>query len=619
MESKAPHVSSRIGDTSQGEAATVEQVQPTSGELLDEWSTRLNVGDASSLDGAALSAGGRYEVEKEVASGGMGVVYRARDKVLNRLVALKMIRPGLGAGPDIIERFHREAQATARLNHPNIVPIHDHGWHEGRPFFTMTFEPGGTLTQRLSEFQANPRAAAAMMVKIARAVQHAHEHDILHRDLKPGNVLFDERGEPMVTDFGLAKLLDTDVELTRTNQNVGTPPYMAPEQFPGSTCPISRTTDVWAMGVLLFQMLTGQRPFLSNDVEELARQVRSADPPRPRALRPDLDPALETITLRCLEKEPDRRFPSAAELADELERWLRGEPILSKPESRFRRLRRRLRRHPVLCAAALVLVVASAGAPIIRHYLHPDRALWSIETRLAGGEEVALIPDGGRPEWSNWTLITGDIRPVGADGRFQVQGGPSYCTLELVRDPQRSSYRISADIEHTEGAEILSEVGIYFGRHTPATHPDCEVMCLLGFNDLLAWYDNPDDQPARSIAQLYLFGAQVTSTMKSAELALRKFDPAVNKNVGVRKRRRIEVEVTPLGITGFWEGAPLDPAFIPWETVENQHVSILRDLPRPKGAEPEQVAAENLRRGGLGIYVHAATAVFHKVTIRPLQ
>jgi serine/threonine-protein kinase len=313
MESKAPRDSSRDGDTPQDEQKTVEQDQSTPGASLDEQSTRLHVNSATAPDGFRLIGGSRYEVE--AASGGMGVVYRARDTVLNRLVALKMIRPGLGAGPDIIERFYREAQATARLNHPNIVPIHDHGWYEGRPFFTMTFEPGGTLTQRLAEFQANPRAAAALTAKIARAVQHAHEHDILHRDLKPGNVLFDERGEPLVTDFGLAKLVDTDVDLTQPHQNLGTPPYMAPEQFPGSTFPVSRGTDVWAIGVLLFQMLTGQKPFPSNDPEEIARQVRSADPPRPRALRPNLDPALETITLRCLEKDPQRRFASAAELA----------------------------------------------------------------------------------------------------------------------------------------------------------------------------------------------------------------------------------------------------------------------------------------------------------------
>jgi serine/threonine protein kinase len=274
---------------------------------------------------------GRYLIIGPIAAGGMGVVYKAHQRDLDRVVALKTIRPRIVLAESSMPRFEREARAAARLHHGNIVSIYDVGEWQGQPYYTMPYAAGGSLADRRQRLTAD--AAALLIEKVARALQHAHDHSVLHRDLKPSNILLNEQGEPLVSDFGLAKLWDSDVELTCHGELIGTPAYMAPEQADGNPETLTGAVDVWALGVILYELLTGRRPFLGTGRDVVLTQIRSHEPPTPRSLDPGVDARLEAIVLRCLEKDPARRY-TAGELADDLACWRRGEPLRKRRDRR---------------------------------------------------------------------------------------------------------------------------------------------------------------------------------------------------------------------------------------------------------------------------------------------
>src|SRR6516165_7615103 len=270
---------------------------------------------------------GDYELLEVIARGGMGVVYKARQVSLNRLVALKMILKGELATPRDVARFRAEAEAAANLDHPHIVPIYEIGEHDGQQYFAMRYIEGAPLTRHP---RADARTEAGLIATVARAVHYAHQHGILHRDVKPSNILVDSAGTPFVTDFGLAKRVDADRSLTESGALVGTPRYMAPEQAAGRR-DLTVAVDVYSLGVVLYERLTGRTPFLGETVLEVLRQAREAEPPRPSSVHPGLDRDLETICLKCLEKDPAKRYASAEAFQGDLERWLRGEPIAARP------------------------------------------------------------------------------------------------------------------------------------------------------------------------------------------------------------------------------------------------------------------------------------------------
>jgi predicted Ser/Thr protein kinase len=279
----------------------------------------------------------------ELARGGMGVVYKARQRGLNRLVALKMILAGDLAAEDDLQRFRTEAEAAARLRHPNIVAVHEVGAVNGQPFFSMEFIEGRSLAQLLIEGPVPGRIAAGYVRQIARAVHYAHKQGILHRDLKPSNIMLDHDGEPFVTDFGLAKRLNAgDSALTRTGAIVGTPSYMAPEQAAGKVKELGPATDVYGLGAVLYELLTGRPPFRSDTPLDTLMHVLEREPVPPRLLNPKIDQDLETICLKCLEKEPHRRYASAEDLAADLQRFLDGESILARSYNVLARLTRAL-------------------------------------------------------------------------------------------------------------------------------------------------------------------------------------------------------------------------------------------------------------------------------------
>jgi tRNA A-37 threonylcarbamoyl transferase component Bud32 len=298
------------------------------------------------------------ELGDKLGEGGMGFVYRARDVRLDQPRAIKVIRRGSFGTAEAHERFNREAKAVARLDHPGVVRIYQLGEHEDTLYICMECVEGGSLQARLREGPLEPRAAAELVARLALAVQHAHDNHVLHRDLKPGNVLLTAAGEPKVSDFGLAKLLDTDDDLTAAGAVLGTPSYMAPEQAEGRASEVREGTDVWALGAILYECLTGRPPFRGETRSETLEQVRLFDPATPRQLRPDIPAELERICLKCLEKDPSRRYASAAELAAGLRDWLDDRTVLLQRAPKPRGVgRRRL----AVGLAALVAVGLAAG------------------------------------------------------------------------------------------------------------------------------------------------------------------------------------------------------------------------------------------------------------------
>ncbi|HEY1381524.1 MAG TPA: serine/threonine-protein kinase [Gemmataceae bacterium] len=315
---------------------------------------------------------GRYEVVRELGRGGMGVVYLAHDPRLKRPVALKMILAAEYAGPEVRLRFQTEAETVARLRHPNIVPIYEVGEQEGRPFIALEFLDGGSLGERTGGQPQPPRVAAELVRTLALALDHAHRQGVVHRDLKPGNVLLAADGTPKVTDFGLAKFVTADdpaaitsLGLSSTGAIVGTPSYMAPEQAAGQVHGITPAADVYALGAILYELLTGRPPFRGVNAIETLSEVQQRDPLPPRAVQPGVPRDLETVCLRCLRKEPAKRYPSAAALADDLGRFLAGEPVRARPVSAWGRAWRWVRRRPAVAAAvgavAAVTVLGAAG------------------------------------------------------------------------------------------------------------------------------------------------------------------------------------------------------------------------------------------------------------------
>jgi serine/threonine-protein kinase len=305
--------------------------------------------------------GAGYEVLGELGRGGMGVVFKARQVALNRDVALKVIKSGSFATQPEVVRFQSEAEAIAQLDHPHIVPIYEVGQVLGQHFFSMKLVTGTSLDKRLNEFAADPRAVATLVVVAAEAVHHAHQRGILHRDLKPANILLDERGQPHVTDFGLARRLGAGNELTHSGTLAGTPAYMSPEQATQARGSLSTATDVYGLGTILYAMLSGRAPFTATTLVETLDMVRTQSPEPPSLLNARVPRDLEIICLKCLEKEPRRRYPSALELAQDLQRWLQGIPILARPVGPLARAGMWCRRNKALTTVAALLMAASIG------------------------------------------------------------------------------------------------------------------------------------------------------------------------------------------------------------------------------------------------------------------
>ena len=343
---------------------------------------------------------GDYELLEEVGRGGQGVVFRAHQKSLNRTVALKIIGLGQWATEAHLRRFRLEAKAAASLEHPGIVPIYEVGERDGSCYFSMKFIEGGQLDAIIRREPMPPQRAVELILNIARTVQYAHEHGILHRDIKPGNILLDQKGEPRLTDFGLARLVETESTVTRTKDVLGTPSYMAPEQATGNNAQISNATDVYGLGAVLYQLLTGHPPFAGGTTYETIKLLLEMEPRHPRLLNSKIDRDLSTICLKCLEKDPTRRYSSALGLAEDLERWLKHEPILARHIGIFARSKKWVRRNPTgaLLAASLIALAAAAvwiisKSELIRRPITTGIAVMPFEN-LSDDKDQAFFADG---------------------------------------------------------------------------------------------------------------------------------------------------------------------------------------------------------------------------------
>jgi serine/threonine-protein kinase len=343
---------------------------------------------------------GNYEILEEIGRGGMGVIYRARQRHSRRVVALKRIVSYHADSRETLERFRREAEAAASLDYPNILPIYEIGQGEdGLPFFSMKYAAGGSLQKAATALRIEPRECVQLMAKVARAVQYAHEHGVLHRDLKPGNILLDAHGEPFVTDFGLAKWLDSGTDLTRTLTIFGTPGYIAPEQAKGPSAKLAPTADVYSLGAIAFDLFIGRPPFLGEHALAVVQQASENPAPKLRSLAPELDRDLETICARALERDPQARYHSAGNFADDLERWMGGRPIIARPVSPPVRVWRWTKRNPKLAAATaaalcsamvagfLLLLLSRAGLKGQSHIDATASALISAEVKT-----IAVLP-----------------------------------------------------------------------------------------------------------------------------------------------------------------------------------------------------------------------------------
>ena len=416
--------------------------------------------------GATVGYFGDYEILKVLGRGGMGVVYEARQVSLNRLVALKMIKAGVLADDDDLRRFQNEAEAVALLDHPGIVPVYEVGEHDGQRYFSMKLVEGGNLAERLASFRDNPRAAATLLAEIAEAVHHAHMRGILHRDLKPANILIDAEGHPHVTDFGLAKRVEGDVEMTQSGAILGTPAYMSPEQAQGRRGSITTATDVYGLGAILYALLTGRAPFGGDSVIDTLDAVKTRPPASPRKFNGQVPSDLETICLKCLEKEPARRYHSAEDLAADLHRWLDGRPITARHVGGLTRAVMWCKRKPLVAglAAALLIAVVVGTAGILINWLELRRANVQIRSEWEASRQLNefLVTDllgqsspfsGARPDVPVSSLL--DRSAQAAEIRFanqpKIEGsihqvlGYAYLSLGMLT---KAETELAAQLSH---------------------------------------------------------------------------------------------------------------------------------------------------------------------------
>ena len=375
---------------------------------------------------------GDYQLLEEIGRGGQGVVYRAHQRSLNRTVALKVIGLGQWATKAHLKRFHLEAEAAASLDHPCIVPIYEVGEREGSCYFSMKFIDGGQLDEVAKRKPISVRTAAELIAKLARTVHHAHEHGILHRDIKPGNILIDAKGEPHLTDFGLARLAETQSTLTRTTDVLGTPSYMAPEQASGQNEQVTRATDVYGLGAVFYQLLTGHAPFAGGTTYETIRLLLESEPRQPRLWNPNIDRNLATICLKCLEKNPQRRYSSALALAEDLEHWLRHEPVRARHTGIVTRGERWLGRNRKLVATGVACLLLGAAViwffrgELVRMPLfeRPEKSIAVLPfSNLSKEEENAFFADGVQGEILTDMARIADLKVIGRVSVMQYKSG----------------------------------------------------------------------------------------------------------------------------------------------------------------------------------------------------
>jgi serine/threonine protein kinase len=628
----------------QGGVGVAEAWHPADGPTLphsEAWceSTDLNLKNVRFL--------GDYEIIGEVAHGGMGVVFKARQRGLNRLVALKMIRAGALASPAEVERFRREAENASRLDHPNIVPIHTVGEERGQHYFTMRLIEGGNLNQHLPRLARDLKAGVRILITVAQAVHYAHQRGILHRDLKPANILLDGKDQPHITDFGLAKRFEGAADAEGTGESnvagyvapeqadgasaidsnvfgqaltlsavAGTPSYMPPEQADREKGVLTTAADVYGLGAILYKLLTGQPPFRGDTWKETLRMVREEAPVPPRQLQPRVSRDLEAVCMKCLAKKPEERYPSAKALADDLERWLAGEPVQARRRSWPARAWRRVYRNALLCAVVAVAAFTAGSAFGIWYWMNPERPLKNNLRRLEHGEKVTLIGDTGQPAWYELLPHSGTVMVSPAPEQPFGFTSLIFGRLQLLTAVPCESYRMSAEVRHDDyhREHDDSSTGIFFAHQTMG---QCTFWCELVFADIGPGAHIPGHMTNDSARVRFLLYRSVAGPNPEK---LASYDEKEASTMGAWFQpeadswRRVTVEVGPDRIRAWWGGT------------DGTEEKPLGEISR---AELEKLASDLdnqdfgpscpfFPRGSVGLVVHRGTASFRRVTVEPL-
>jgi tetratricopeptide (TPR) repeat protein/predicted Ser/Thr protein kinase len=394
---------------------------------------------------------GNYQILEEIGRGGMGVIYRARQRYSRRIVALKRILSYQAESQITLVRFRREAEAASSLDHPNILPIYEVSESDdGLPFFSMKFAVGGSLQGAAQSIRNDPRRIVALIAKVTRAVQCAHVQGILHRDLKPGNILLDGRGEPMVSDFGLAKWLDTSSDLTRTLMIFGTPGYIAPEQAHGTAKNLTPAADIYSIGCVLFDLFTGRTPFRGEHALGVIKQAGEKPAPKLRTLAPLADRDVETICAKCLEREPQARYRSAGDLAEDLERWLEGRPIVARPVSPPVRIWRWSKRNPKLASAAAACAIFGLTAAVA--FFSSERVREIVRGEAVAARSVALLP------FEDLDEVTSDAPPAQAFTE-KLRGRLSHAAEIGLTSPSKGAPEKSDIWKQEDWKSVSKELG----------------------------------------------------------------------------------------------------------------------------------------------------------------
>jgi serine/threonine protein kinase len=521
-----------------------------------------------------------------------------------------MMRPDSCFWPQDQVRFKREMRVTAQLDHPNILPIYDIGWLDDKPFYTMPYVPGGSLAKHRNRFVENPHKTLELMVRVARAVHHAHERGIIHRDLKPANILLDNDDTPFVTDFGLARFREDNVELTETGAALGTPGYMAPEQAAGKIKQIGPSTDVWALGVILYELLAGRRPFLGENAEDVKEKIRTESYQPLRKANPRLNHSLDRIVNKCLEKDPSRRYASARELADELEPLSRCE-LQAGRATRPRGAIQFLFQPYVLSLILVPLFVSLfiSGLIVVRGFHTPSESAGSDDSNPGTASDRKLPPplnllERGKPlSGLHWLAGATDatVNKDPTNSAFSYSS-TNLSLLQLWAAPPWPHYRLEASI-HDDGCSQFGEAGIFFAysHHILPTGP-YHVFWRLGFQergkrrsnevDLLLW--GLHESPPQALDGGVPF---VAPPFRFAQLPK-----------GPTPIRELAVEVDAEEVRAYWEGACIRKASR--QQLQERRQRLLMNP--PNGVE------QLIPQGPLGIYVQSGTASFSNVVIKPL-
>jgi serine/threonine-protein kinase len=537
-----------------------------------------------------------FQVLDGLGQHGPVVVLKARQLSRDRLVAVKMLSKEQ-TPPEELDRFRRGRDDQARLRHPNIVQVYDRGEDEDDVFFTMEFGAAGTLAQRIGGRPLPADEAASILHALAGAVQYAHDRKIVHRDLKPANVVLTADGTPKVTDFGLAKRLETESGPTRSGQLLGTPPYMAPEQIDGREATREKT-DVYGLGAVLYEMLTGRPPFQGVNELDTLIQVQRCRLTRPWRYNPSVDRELESICLRCLERRPGRRYPSAGALTEDLERWQgRRRPRAHGIPARASRA---VRRHPFSTTLLLAALIAVCLPPI-RYLTSQEWARKSALARLAGGEPVPVVAATGPPDFYRVVLPYRDeILGRSDDGTF-VFGSETMGLLELFPDPQHEHYLFSAEVRRENIMAANGDVGVYllYSSHEQAGQPlKSHWYCAVSFND------SPEANK----------GWVSLRSEHHYQPSIQRHTRSPGESIPYPKRpdkvwHKLAVEVSGVEVRVEWDGRPTTVSLRELDDAEAYLLSELKREQRP----PLSL------RSPLGLYAYRGSASFRNVVLKPIQ